>query len=78
MLPFLFPSEELPFKNGDYIFVPGVVDAIKNKATTMKAYVVNEGMKEFELNMGELTEDEREIILKGCLINFHFSLCPII
>ena len=47
------------------------MDAIKNKATTMKAYVVNEGMKEFELNMGELTEDEREIILKGCLINFN-------
>ena len=71
MLPFLFPDEELPFKNGDYLFVPGVIDAIKNKATTMKAYVVNEGMKEFELKMGELTDDEREIILKGCLINFN-------
>ena len=28
-------------------------------------------MKEFELQMGELTDDEREIILKGCLINFN-------
>ena len=71
MLPFLYPDETLPFKNGDYIFVPGIADAIKNKATTIEAFVVNEGMKKFELKMGELTDDEREIILKGCLINFN-------
>ena len=71
MLPFIYPEEELPFANGDYIFIPGVAEAVRNKATTFKAYVVNKGMKEFELQMGELTDDEREIILKGCLINFN-------
>jgi aconitate hydratase len=33
--------------------------------------VVNEGMKEITLTLGELTDDEREIILKGCLINYY-------
>ena len=37
----------------------------------IKAYVVNKDMKEFELKLGELTDDEREIILKGCLINYY-------
>ncbi len=72
MLPFIFEEEELPFTKGDFIFVPEVVKAIKEKATQMKAFVVNaEGMKEFMLKMGELTDDERDIILKGCLINYN-------
>ena len=72
MLPFIFEEENLPFANGDFIFVPDVVKAIKEKATDMKAFVVNnEGMKEFTLKMGELTDDERDIILKGCLINYN-------
>ena len=37
----------------------------------MKAYVANQGMKEFELKMDDLTDDERTIILDGCLINFY-------
>ena len=58
--------------NGDYLFVPGVREAVMNKASEFKAYVVKEdGMKEFTLKMGELTDDERAIILKGCLINYN-------
>lgn len=71
MLPFLFEDENLPFSNGDYIFVPDVAKAIREKATEMKAYVVGDSLKEFTLKMGELTDDEREIILKGCLINYN-------
>jgi len=72
MLPFIFEEESLPFANGDFIFVPDVVKAIKEKASEMKAFVVNaEGMREFTLKMGELTDDERDIILKGCLINYN-------
>ena len=71
MLPFIF-EEEIPFENGDYIFVPGIVDAVKNKASEIPAYVVNDnGAKAFTLKLGELTDDERTIILKGCLINFY-------
>ena len=73
MLPFIYESEELPFKNGDYIFVPEIVEAVKNKATDVQAYVVDDdkNVKPFTLKLGEMTEDERDIILKGCLINYN-------
>lgn len=70
MLP-LQINTELPFENGDYIFVKDVRKAITEKATEIKAYVVNKDMKEFTLTMGALTDDERQIILKGCLINYY-------
>lgn len=70
MLPFLFDGE-LPFANGDYIFIKDIKKAVKEKATEIKAYVVNKDMKEFTLGLGEMTDDEREIILKGCLINYY-------
>ena len=72
MLPFLIDKGDLPFKNGDFLFVPEVRKAIEDKATEIKAFVVeNGGLREFTLKMGELTEDERTIILKGCLINYY-------
>lgn len=70
MLPFVL-KEDLCFNNGDYLFVPNIVEAIKEKKDSIKGYVVNNSMKEFELKLGELTDDEREIILKGCLINYY-------
>ncbi len=72
MLPFVIPEGELPFKNLDYLFIPGIKEAVANKADKIKAFVVKEdGLKEFEMTLGELTDDEREIILKGCLINYN-------
>ena len=72
MLPFIFEEDELPFANGDYIFVPQIAKAIKDKATEIPAYVIKNGdLVEFTLKMGELTDDERDIILKGCLINYN-------
>lgn len=70
MLPFLL-QEELPFENGDYLFIKDIRKAVAEKVTEIKAYVVNKDMKEFTLRLGELTDDEREIILKGCLINYY-------
>ena len=58
-------------KNGDYLFIPNVKQAVKDKAKEMKAYVVGDGLKEITLKMDELTDDERTIILKGCLINYY-------
>jgi Aconitase A len=70
MLPFLFKGD-LPFANGDYIFVKDIKKAVAEKISEIKAYVVNKDMQEFTLQLGELTDDERKIILKGCLINFY-------
>jgi len=72
MLPFLIQEGELPFKNGEYLFVPEIRDAVENKKSEIAAYVVKDGeLKEFTLRIGELTDDERTIILKGCLINYY-------
>ena len=71
MLPFTIKKGDLPFKNKDYIFVPEIRKAVEDKLTSIPAYVVNEGMKEITLTLGELTDDEREIILEGCLINYY-------
>ena len=73
MLPFITKEEHqsLNFKNGDYIFVPGIKKAIEDKTPDIKAYVVDGGLKEITLSVGDMTDAEREIILKGCLINYY-------
>lgn len=72
MLPFLIEEGELPFKNLDYLFIPGIRKAVEDKTEVIKAYKVSEnGLKEFELRLGELTDEERQIILDGCLINYN-------
>ena len=72
MLPFLIPAGDLPFANGDYLFFPQIRKALEEKVDEIKGYTVTEeGLKEFTVTLGELTDDEREIILKGCLINYN-------
>ena len=73
MLPFITKEEHtaLPFKNGDYIFIPDIRKAVQDKCEEVTAYVVDQGLKEIQLYLGTLTDTEREIILKGCLINYY-------
>jgi len=72
MLPFLIEEGELPFKNLDYLFFPGIRKAVEEKAEEIKGYMVGEdSMKEFTVRLGELTNEERQIILDGCLINYN-------
>jgi aconitate hydratase len=76
MIPYLYKGnhEELPFAKGDYIFIPNALDSIKNKAEPVKAYACNPAtgkITSFELSTGDMTDDERQIILDGCLINFY-------
>ena len=72
MLPFIIKEGDLPFKNLDFIFIPGIKNAVETKAEVIKAYAVKEeGLKEFDLTLGDLTDEERQIILKGCLINYN-------
>ncbi|MCI8372417.1 MAG: hydratase [Lachnospiraceae bacterium] len=72
MLPLIIAEGELPFVNGDYLYLPNIRKAVEEKQTDIQAFVVKDGaLKEFTLQMGELTDDERSIILKGCLINYN-------
>ena len=70
MLPFIL-DEEIPFDKDDYIFVPGIAKAVAEKISEMDAYIVGKDCKKFTLKLGELTDDERKIILRGCLINYY-------
>ncbi len=72
MLPFIIEKGDLPFTNGDYLFVPGIREAIIDKTEEIKAYVIKgDSAEEFTMKLGDLTDDERDIILKGCLINYY-------
>ncbi|RKM58726.1 hydratase [Butyrivibrio sp. CB08] len=72
MLPLIIDEGDLPFKRLDYIFLPDIREAVEAKSSTIKAFAVSgSSMKEFTLKMGDLTDDERQIILDGCLINFN-------
>lgn len=72
MVPFIIDEGELPFTVNDYIFIPDIKDAIENAASSVDAFVVKDGsLNKFTLKIGELTDDERDIILKGCLINYY-------
>lgn len=70
MLPFIIDGKT-PFVNGDYIFVPEIRKAVADKRDEIKAYVIGNEVKEFKLALKDLTDDEREIILAGCLMNFY-------
>ena len=71
MLPFLIDEGKLPFANGDFLFIPDIAESVRTGASEVKAFVVKDGLKEFTLKLGEMTGDERQIILKGCLINYN-------
>ncbi|MDR2094832.1 MAG: hydratase [Treponema sp.] len=76
LLPFTLEGE--PFKKGDYVFIPGVRRKIADREPSLTAYILSVNGKDappeipaLELKTPELTNDEREIILAGCLINYN-------
>ncbi len=74
MLPFVIEEGALPFSNLDYLFIPDIRKAVAEKWEVITAYTVSvekDALCAFELKLGELTDEERQIILKGCLINYN-------
>lgn len=72
MLPFVIDRGELPFKDLDYIFLPGIRSAVERADSEICAYVVKDGaLKSFALRLSDMTDEERQIILSGCLINYN-------
>ena len=68
----LIEKGELPFQNHDYLFFPNIRRAVEEKAEKITGYQVSAaGLKPFTVTLGELTDEERSIILKGCLINYN-------
>ena len=76
MLPFTTEEnhEALSFANGDYLLVKDVKKAVEAKEESVTAYVLTKDCKEITLHLGSLTDEERRIILEGCLINYNRAL----
>ena len=71
MIPFILDGTP-SFENGDYIYVPEIKKAIENKKKEIPSYIIKKGkVIPFMLKMGDITDDEKKIILDGCLINFY-------
>ena len=72
MIPFIYEDENIPFHKGDFIYIKGIKSAIENGDSKVKAVIVNEnGTKEIELSLGAMTDEEKDIIVSGCLINYN-------
>ena len=57
---------------GDYVFIPDVKSILLSADDSFKAYVINDGKKEeIILHLGYLSDEEKSIIAKGCLINYY-------
>jgi aconitate hydratase len=70
ILPFIV-TDENAFSNGDYIFFPGIKSAIQEKKEAISGFVLGEMVKEIKTALGVLTDDERQILIDGCLINYY-------
>ena len=73
MIPFTVEGE-LPFKNLDCIYVPGILGKLTAGELSAEAYVIPQdgsAARTFTLSWAALTPEEREIIAKGCLINYN-------
>ena len=72
MLPFIIKEGALPFRRLDYLYLPNIRKAVEEKTDVIKCYAVADGeLKAFEMTLGDLTNEERQIILDGCLINYN-------
>jgi len=70
MIPFIIEGEPA-FKNDEYLFIPNIKNAILHGQKKITAYAISEKITKFELSIGDLTKDEKNILLAGCLINYY-------
>ncbi len=60
------------FKTGDYIYIENITGLIKENCTAIPAKHVSEGkVKNIMLEMLPFTDEEKKIMLAGCLINYN-------
>lgn len=72
MIPFIYDDENIPFHKGDFLYIKGIKSVIEKGESSVKAVIVNEnGTKEIELFLGAMTDEEKDIIVSGCLINYN-------
>lgn len=72
ILPFLVEDAEV-LEKGAVVYLPEIRKHVEEKTEEIPAYVLREGKdrQEITVRLGQLTDDEREILLAGCLINYN-------
>lgn len=72
MLPFIIRDENVPFKPGGQLYIPGIKTALQNGQDEIKAVYIDENNKsDITIGLPGISQTEREIILAGCLINYY-------
>ena len=73
ILPFTIdPETKFDYEEDDYVFVPGIRKAVAEGIEDIPAKVITKnGVDDIMLHIKGLTEDEKTIILEGCLMNFY-------
>ena len=75
IVPFtIAPETEFNYNPGDFVFIPGIREAIVSGKEEIDAKVITaDGVKDIHLFFQNLTADEREILAQGCLMNYYKS-----
>ena len=72
MLPFQYAGDVELLNVGDWVFVPGIRDALDGDLSHIRAFVIGDaGAREIELSIADMTSEERAIVKAGCLINYN-------
>ena len=72
MLPFQYAGDVELLNVGDWVFVPGIRDALDGELSHIRAFVIGDaGAREIELSIADMTNEERAIVKAGCLINYN-------
>ncbi len=72
MLPFQYAGDVELLNVGDWVFVPGIRDALDGDLSQIRAFVIGDaGAREIGLSIADMTSEERAIVKAGCLINYN-------
>ena len=73
MTPFTLPEgTEFAYEVGDWVYIPGIKAAIAAGQEEFAAKVITkDGVKDLKLLCKGLTENERQILQEGCLMNYY-------
>lgn len=73
ILPFTSPEPEISLAVGEYVYLPGIRRAVEEGATAVEATVIGTdgSTRKMELELKDVTEAEKKVLLAGSLINFY-------
>ena len=76
MMPFTLDKDtEFDYEPGDLIYVPDILELIRTGAADIPAKVISgQEVRDLTLHMAPLTEEEKKILICGCLMNYYAAV----